>query len=477
MGSTGSGGGGPRRRLAGSRAPGEAQAPDRDADVVFETAIHCTRTLWRWGCWVRLALYAAAASLAFAGSPGASLPRAGLQLLPGVLGLVLAFGHSFSETLPLLRRVPAAGPLVRHLTNARDKATVDASGLLEGVGILLATWLFVGPFPLPGLPVGIRTAGLVVCIAYNWSAVLQAVIDAGWYSVTDPPPHGMLVFRRVIPPAHCLVLGAVMWPWSTAAGEVPAGVVAVLCLSPLLYYAVWAMFGAMLRAAVHTALAQRHLARFNSASAVHSMLKNSVGVLARYAEQDDPPPDLGHLRSLSREVLIGVEEARQAILRSDGSGQSGSVREVWLQLNPLIEHTWRGRHEECELAGDVDLQLTSTDYQRARSLLSDLMMNALKAHARRVRIEFRVRDPVRPELCLLRVSDDGQRFPPGAARDPRTSLKVQDVLLARYGGGIDVHDDGQWKHITARWGCPPGIVRPLPGPQSPDAPVTLPGKV
>jgi hypothetical protein len=110
------------------------------------------------------------------------------------------------------------------------------------------------------------------------------------------------------------------------------------------------------------------------------------------------------------------------------------------------------------------------------------MTNALKAHARQVRIEFRIRDTARPELCLLRVSDDGRRFPPGAARDPRTSLKVQDVLLARYGGGIDVHDDGRWKHITARWGCPPGIVRPLSGPQPEplsgpqpsDTPVALP---
>ncbi|MFG1807500.1 hypothetical protein [Streptomyces sp. NPDC049040] len=431
---------------------------------MFETAIHTTRTLWRWGCWVRLALYAAAAVPAVAWSPVTRLPRIVLMLLPGVLGLALAFGHSFSERMPLLNRVPAAGRLVRHLRDVRKKATVDASGLLEGLGILLATWLFVGPVPLPGLPVPVRTAGVVLCIAYNWEAVLQAVIDAGWYSVTMAPSHGMRVLRRFIPPAHCLILVACLWPWTAPAAEVPTGVVIALCLSPLLYYAVWAMFAAMLRAAVHSAVAQHRLARLNSASAVHSMLKNSISVLAGYAEQDDPPPDLGHLRSLSREVLVGIEEVRQAIMKADSGTGFGSVREVWLRLEPLIEYAWRGPHEECELAGDVDLPLTSTDYQRARSLLSDLMMNALKARARRVQIEFRIQDGARPELCLLRVSDDGERFPPGAARSPLTSLKVQDILLGRYGGGIDVEDDGTWKHIAARWGCPPGIVRPVPHP-------------
>lgn len=457
------GSGKPRRRRPDRRPPDDTWS-DHNADVVFETAIHTTHTLWRWGCWVRLALYGAAAVPAVAWSPATQLPRIVLMLFPGVLGLALAFGHSFSQKLPLLGRIPAAGRLVGHLRSVREKAAVDASGLLEGLGILLATWLFVGPVPLPGLPVSARTAGVVLCIAYNWEAVLQAVIDAGWYSVTAAPSHGMRVFRRFIPPAHCLILVACLWPWTAPAAEVPAQAVIALCLSPLLYYAVWAMFAAMLRAAVHSAVAQHRLARLNSASAVHSMLKNSVSVLARYAEQDDPPPDLGHLRSLSREVLVGIEETRQAIMKVDSDSQFGSLREVWLRLEPLIEYAWRGPHQECELTGDVDLPLTSTDYQRARSLLSDLMMNALKARARRVRIEFRIQDGARPQLCLLRVSDDGERFPPGAARNPLTSLKVQDILLGRYGGGIDVEDDGRWKHIAARWGCPPGIVRPLPHP-------------
>ncbi|MEE4546133.1 hypothetical protein V2S66_29725 [Streptomyces sp. V4-01] len=461
----------PADRQADRQAAVDARPADHDADVVFETAIHAARTLWRWGCWVRLALYGAAAVPALAWSPAAGLPRIVLSLLPGACGLALAFGHSFSEKLPLLARLPAAGPLVRHLLSVREKASVDASGLLEGVGILLATWLFVGPLPLSGLPAPARTAGVALCIAYNWDAVLQAVIDAGWYSVTAAPTRGMRVFRWFIPPVHGLLLVAVLWPWSAAAAEVPAGFVAALTLSPLLFYAVWAMFAAMLRAAVHTAVAQHRLARFNSASAVHSMLKNSVSVLARYAEQDDPPPDLGHLRSLSREVLVGIEEARQAIMRADPDSQSGSVREVWMRLEPLIAHAWRGRHEECELSGDVDVRLTSTDYQRVRSLMSDLMMNALKAQARRVRVEFLVQDAERPELCLLRVSDDGERFPPGAARNPLTSLKVQDILLGRYGGGIDVVDDGRWKHVAARWGCPPGIVRPVRAARPDDSPL------
>lgn len=52
---------------------------------------------------------------------------------------------------------------------------------LDGVGTaFLAGSLYVGWFPLAGLPVGVRSLGLAMAVCYGWETLLQTVIHPGW---------------------------------------------------------------------------------------------------------------------------------------------------------------------------------------------------------------------------------------------------------------------------------------------------------
>jgi hypothetical protein len=86
---------------------------------------------------------------------------------------------------------------------------------------LLATWLFVGWFPLAARPAGVRSAGLGMTIGHSWDSVMQAVIDPGWYGVEVSASRPMRVFRYTILVIFSGIMIFVLWPWLAADARVP----------------------------------------------------------------------------------------------------------------------------------------------------------------------------------------------------------------------------------------------------------------
>jgi hypothetical protein len=62
------------------------------------------------------------------------------------------------------RNVAGLRVAARHLRRARDRATADLSGLLEGFGIILASLLFAGPLAVRPLPATVYALGLVLVV-------------------------------------------------------------------------------------------------------------------------------------------------------------------------------------------------------------------------------------------------------------------------------------------------------------------------
>ena len=191
-----------------------------DESGKFNTALNAGTRLWRAGCWIRATLLTGM-WITLAWAPLPELPRAGAQLLVTTLALLLAFAHIMPGGLNVLASIPGMARLANHLAGTSGRATVDVSGLAEGLGALLATWLYVGWFPLPGLPVGVRSTGVALAIGYGWEAVLQAVIDPGWYNPDMRAQRPMRIFRYLIPVILSGIFTFVLWPWTDTAAQVP----------------------------------------------------------------------------------------------------------------------------------------------------------------------------------------------------------------------------------------------------------------
>ena len=83
----------------------------------------------------------------------------------------------------------------RHLIGARERATADLSGLLEGFGMISVALLFAGPLEVRPLPGTVYALGMVLIVIHVWSVFLQAMTDSSWYA-PDPPP-GLVVLILV----------------------------------------------------------------------------------------------------------------------------------------------------------------------------------------------------------------------------------------------------------------------------------------
>jgi hypothetical protein len=406
-------------------------SPRGDAEARFNTAVRAARPLWRGGCWLRAGLLAAIwGTLAFA-APG-ELPRGVALLLPGTAAVLLAFAHTSADTLDGLRMLPGARQLVGHLSGTSGRATVDVPGLAEGTGALLASWLYVGPFPLPSLPPWVRTLGIVLVVAYVWDAVFQAVVDPGWYNPTDPPPLGMRIFRPTIP----LILAGIflfdLWPYTAVSAQVPPAVHALLTASPLAYYPVWAAFDVLLAASAWYAAVARRQSRREVGGDLHSFVKNPVSILHRYVTAEDP--GLDQVRELSHAALLMVEELRQDLLSARPAVPGPrSFGELWSVLAVLLPADGR----VCAVEpGALAVALPPADYQLARRILPDLLSNALRAGASRVLVDCRVLATGQGHRVQIEVRDDGPGPPPAFLDKPMSSLAVLRTRLDRLGGEL-----------------------------------------
>lgn len=419
-----------------------------DAQAMYDTAIRVTTWLWRAGCWTRAALLAGMwVTLAWADP--AERWRGAAQLSVGSLAIVLAFAHTSKGALGRIRALRLIRRLADHLMTTEGRATIDASGIAEGAGVLLATWLYVGWFPLAGLPPVVRTIGLCLAIAYVWNAVLQAVIDAGWYNVKTSPHRGMAVFRRFIPLIHAGLVTFVLWPWSPHVLEVPLSVRVFLSASPLLYYPVWVVFDLMLRAsAAQLAIG---IARFRSevAADVHSAVKNPLGFLISYL--NSPDPDIDEIRTLTRNASVFVDKLREDIAEVRSSDRHpGEVQDLWWYVQRAFPPD---RRHTCSLTeGSGEVRLSSTDYQLAQIIILDLVSNAMAAGGERITVTCSAAGPPDGRVEIS-VTDDGIANGLGKVdfRRKGSSLDGLAQLLAHRGGRLS-HDVGPGMTVArASW--------------------------
>lgn len=400
-----------------------------DLQGMFNTALNADSQLWRAGCWSRTALLAGM-WITLAWAPGVELPRAFAQLLVATAGLFLGFASVTPGGRELVAKVPGTAVLVNHFGTFR-RAAVDAPALTEGLGAFLAGLLYVGWFPLTGLPAGIRSLGLAMAVCYGWETVLQAVIHPGWYNRDSPPVRAMRLFRYFIPALFTGFVTFALLPWNAIDTQVPLVVRILLSVSPLVYYPLWAVFDMMLMASVTSLRNSETLWRWNVWGDAHSSVKNALVFLNQYVEE--PEPDLDEIRSLTRNALVVVDEFKvQLVSARAREPAGGSAGLLW---NSVLRALGSPRRVRCTLDADSErVRLSTTDYQVARRVLPDLVSNALKAGASAVNARCSVGG--QPAEVRIEVTDDGSGLTAGDISDPRSSLRMLRTWLQERQGDI-----------------------------------------
>jgi len=423
---------------------------DNGGSAVYETSVVAAATLWSAGCWLRAGLLAAMwCTLCW--MPAAELPRAAFCLAVATAGILLAFVHSSERALDRLDRFPGAGRLVAHLSTTQGRATVDASGLAEGLGMALATTLYAGIAPVHGLPPAVRTAGVVLAIAYIWDAVLQAVIDPGWYNRAQPPSRGMRIFRPTIPVILAGLIAAFVWPLSDEGREVAPAVLVLLAGSPLLYFPAWAAFDVLLRSSAVQVRRASAQACENAGTDMHSLVKSPLIILHQHIHTRQP--ELAEIRRLSWAAILNVEAVRRDLSGIAPPPEAPQTfDELWRTFTSIVPFTDQRRM--IADAGSLAVVLSPTDCQLAQRVLPDLATNALRSGASEVSVACWKAVDVGSRHVHIEVVDDGpgigastglplavdgtlpQRLPGG----PGSSLWALDDSVRRHGGAITLVD-------------------------------------
>ncbi|WP_261557951.1 ATP-binding protein [Frankia tisae] len=437
-------------------------------DIVWVTALraldeqHRTTSLLRLGCLA--VLWAAAATL-----PADELARAGGQLALVTVGCLLSGVHARPALTDALERLPGAGGLTGHLAGTRGRAIVDVPGLLEAFGVVAAGLLFAGPWPVAGLSVSARSVGVLASVAFAWLVGLNALLDAGWYAPyapviigsdrsDQPAPRVLRVLRRLMPSLLAiLVVLIVAVPWVPEVAAVPVVLRAAAVGAMFVLEIVWICFEQLLAATVATVRDAEDIVRKGAAQDLHSLTKNAVRLVATTVE--GPDPNLAQIRVLVRDLLVVVEENRLEMLTEGGAARAHDVAALWQVIVRILPDS--GRHR-CHLVAGHDIALRGTDYQLARRVVADLVMNALKAGATRVEVgvALDLDTDDRFHRFTLDVTDDGPGMPADAGEDPAGSLRLLDWELNRYGGGITFDprpERGTEVHV--RWRSPRAVRR------------------
>ena len=404
--------------------------------LVYAIAVRYQTPLWRAGALLRGGCIAGFWVLLIWFPPG-SLPQGAAMLALGSVGAVTAWAHNRSSLLDFLvdRDIPGLGAVARHLLGARERATADLSGLLEGFGIISVALLFAGPVAVRPLPATVYELGTVLIVVHVWSAFLQAMTDSSWYSPDMPPGRTVLLLRPVMPLIVAMILFAILgYPVYWQHQAVPGGLFGVIlaCAVVLLLLPFTLIYELILRAARDALVLLARRYRAEDAVTVHSLVKNAVYALISEVDSDSGAG--AETRLLAREMLALTEEAR--LLALGRAADLDGVELLWHCVTRVLPT--RGQIMAELDPASRSVQLSGTDYQLARRCLVDLMTNAWKAGARRIEVTVRVAEQpgaARPQT-VLRVDDDGPGMPPGVLDNPATSLAVMAEHLRGYSGSL-----------------------------------------
>ena len=404
--------------------------------VVYAIAVRYQTPMWRAGAMLRAGCMAGF-WLLLLWFPAGSWPQGAAMLALGTIGAVTAWAHNRSSLLDFLvaRDVPGLSAAASHLIGARQRATADLSGLLEGFGIISVALLYAGPFAVRPLPALVYALGTVLIVVHVWSAFLQAMTDSSWYSPDPPPGRAVLLLRPVMPLIVATILFAILgYPVYWRHEAVPGGLFGVIlaCAVVLLLVPFTLVFELVLRAARDALATQARRYRADDAVTVHSLVKNAAYALISEVDSDSGAG--AETRSLAREMLALTEEARLLVLGR--AADLGSVELLWHCVTRILPS---GGQTTAQLdPASLSVQLSGTDYQLARRCLLDLMTNAWKAGARRIEVAVRVAEQpgAARAQTMLRVDDDGPGMPPGVLDDPATSLAVMAEHLRGYSGSL-----------------------------------------
>ena len=121
--------------------------------LVYAIAVRYQTPLWRAGAMLRAGCMAGFWVLLL-WFPHQSWPKDAALLALGSVGALTAWAHNRSSLLDFLvaRNIVGLSAAARHLLGARERATADLSGLLEGFGIISVTLLFAGPLEVRRCP-------------------------------------------------------------------------------------------------------------------------------------------------------------------------------------------------------------------------------------------------------------------------------------------------------------------------------------
>jgi signal transduction histidine kinase len=419
--------------------------------VVYAIAVRYQTPLWRAGAMLRAGCMAGFWVLLL-WFPHDTWPKDAALLALGTIGAVTAWAHNRSSLLDLLvaRNIVGLSTAARHLIGARERATADLSGLLEGFGIIAVALLFAGPLEVRPLPATVYALGAVLIVVHVWSAFLQAMTDSSWYVADPPPGRAVLVLRPLMPLLVAIILFAILgYPVYWQHQAVPGGLFGVILASVtiLLLLPYTLVYELLLRSARDAAELQALRYRADDAVTVHSLVKN-----AAYALIGEVDADRGagpETRSLAREMLALTEETRLLVLGQ--AEEFGTVELLWHCVTRILP----GGDTTAELdRASLKVRLSGTDYQLARRCLVDLITNAWKAGARRIEVAIRMesRPGTTRTQTVLRVDDDGPGMPAGVLDDPRTSLAVMAGHLRGYSGSLAFSPrPGGGTRACARW--------------------------
>ena len=420
--------------------------------VVYAVAVRYQTPMWRAGAMLRAGCMAGFWVLLL-WFPPRTWPKGAAMLALGTIGAVTAWAHNRSSVLDFLvaRDTPGLSAAARHLIGAKQRATADLSGLLEGFGIISVALLYAGPLEVRPLPAPVYALGTVLIVVHVWSAFLQAMTDSSWYLPDPPPGRAVLLLRPVMPLIVATILFAILgYPVYWQHEPVPGGLFGAIlaCAVVLLLLPFTLVYELVLRAARDALATEGRRYRAEDAVTVHSLVKNAAYALI--SEVDADPGAGVETRSLAREMLALTEEARLMVL---GRGADlGSVDLLWHCVTRILPS---GGETTAELdPASRSVQLSGTDYQLARRCLVDLMTNAWKAGARRIEVAVGVAEQpgAARAQTVLRVDDDGPGMPPGALDDPATSLAVMAEHLRGYSGSLtfSARDEGGTR-ACVRW--------------------------